>query len=263
MLKYGFDSIYFRPNQKVAKLLAKRFFIERGNPKVAWDAGINSIPVKVALNYKINDVFYAEHGESEYGGLVLDEESKKKEILKEVIENQIGDYPENWVNEQISEKDIMSYSYPSDEDLKKANITSHYFAYYFKWSINNNYKYVKKFLPDFKENEFGRTEGTFTNFDSLDDKIDDLYYYMQFIKFGFGRATRDASRFIMNGEMTRDEALKHVKNYDGEFPNKNFKEVIKYLDLTEFDFEEIVNKHRNKEIWQQKKNNNWELINKI
>ena len=44
----------------------------------------------------------------------------------------------------------------------------------------------------------------------------------------------------MNGEMTRDEALKHVKNYDGEFPNKNFKEVIKYLDLTEFDFEEIV-----------------------
>ena len=63
----------------------------------------------------------------------------------------------------------------------------------------------------------------------------------------------------MNGEMTK-MTLKHVKNYDGEFPNKNFK-VIKYLDLTEFDFEEIVNKHRNKEIWQQK--NNWELINKI
>ena len=76
----------------------------------------------------------------------------------------------------------MSYSYPSDEDLKKLT-SSHYFAYYFKWSINNNYKYVKKFTPDFKENEFGRTEGTFTNFDNLDDKIDDLYYYMQFIKF--------------------------------------------------------------------------------
>ena len=31
---------------------------------------------------------------------------------------------------------------------------------------------------------------------SLDDKIDNLYYYMQFIKFGFGRAVRDASRLI-------------------------------------------------------------------
>ena len=30
----------------------------------------------------------------------------------------------------------------------------------------------------------------------------------------------------MNGEMTRDEALKHVKNYDGEFPNKNFSNKI-------------------------------------
>ena len=59
-----------------------------------------------------------------------------------------------------------------------------------------NYNYIKKEIPDFKENEYGRTEGTFTNFDSLDDKIDDLYYYMQFIKFGFGRATRDASRLV-------------------------------------------------------------------
>ena len=32
---------------------------------------------------------------------------------------------------------------------------------------------------------------TFTDFDSLDDKIDCLYYYMQYIKFGFGRATRE------------------------------------------------------------------------
>ena len=262
LLDYGFDSIYFRPNQKVAKILAKRFFIERGNPKVAWDAGINSIPVKIALNFKINHIFYAEHGESEYGGLVLDEESKKKRDLKEVIEHQIGDYPENWINQDISEKEIKSYTYPSDEVLNKANITSHYFAYYFKWSINENYKYVKKILPDFKENEYGRTEGTFTNFDSLDDKIDDLYYYMQYIKFGFGRTTRDASRFIMNGEMTRNQALKYVREYDGEFPTRNFKQVLNYLDISDLDFEEIVNKHRNKEIWQQK-NNNWELINVI
>ena len=59
---------------------SKKIFIERGNPKVAWDAGINSVPVRVAINYKIPVVFYAEHGESEYGGLVLDKESKKKEM---------------------------------------------------------------------------------------------------------------------------------------------------------------------------------------
>ena len=37
---------------------------------------------------------------------------------------------------------------------------------------------------DFKTNAKGRTDCTFTNYDSLDDKIDEFYYYKQFIKFG-------------------------------------------------------------------------------
>ena len=68
--KMGFDSVLLSPNQKISKILSKRFFIERGNPKVAWDAGVNAGPVQVAINYNIPTVFYAEHGESEYGGLV-------------------------------------------------------------------------------------------------------------------------------------------------------------------------------------------------
>jgi pyruvate kinase len=77
----------------------------------------------------------------------------------------------------------------------------------------DNYNYVKKILPNFKENLEGRTEGTFTNFDSLDDKIDDLYYYMQYIKFGFGRSTRDVSRFIQNGHLNKLNGLKFIKKY--------------------------------------------------
>jgi tRNA(Ile)-lysidine synthase TilS/MesJ len=112
------------------------------------------------------------------------------------------------------------------------------------------------------ENEMGRTEGTFTNFDSLDDKIDDIYYYMQYVKFGFGRATRDASRFIANGELSREEAIDLVKKYDGEFPSRNIDEVLKYLNISKFEFEEIVNKHRNEEIW-TKDNNYWKLKYKV
>ncbi len=258
LLKLGFDSIFFRPNQKIAKLLAKRFFIERGNPKVAWDAGINSIPIKTAINYQIPFVFYAEHGESEYGGLVLSEESKKKRDITEVIEHQIGDYPENWQDENISLSDLEPYIYPSEDQLSKNNITAYYFSYFFRWSMFENYQYVKKMMPNFHENPNGRTEGTFTNFDSLDDKIDSLYYYMQYIKFGFGRAVRDTSRFIQNFQMTRDEALDVVRKYDGEFPKNDLDEVIDYLDMNKFDFEENINKHRNTEVWSQN-NNSWKL----
>ena len=257
----GFDSVFVRPNQNIASKLSKRFFIERGNPKVAWDAGINTAPVQVALNYKIPTIFYAEHGESEYGGLVISEESKKRRDTREVIEHQIGDYPENWVTSEIHQKDLFTYIYPNKNELKKLNIF--YFSYFFKWSMFENWEYVKKNLPQFKTNPQGRTEGTFTNFDSLDDKIDPLYYYMQYIKFGFGRATRDACRMIQNNQMNREEAVKLARKYDHEFPKHDLEEVLKYLNLNLKELNLLIDKHRNKEIWKMGSNNHWDLITKI
>ena len=120
--KKGFDSILVDVNSKISSKLAKRFFVERGNPKVAWDAGINAAPVKAALDHGIKYIFYAEHGESEYGGLKLSEESIKRRDLREVIEHQIGDFPENWVNDEISLKDLSPYIYPDEDQLKNVEI---------------------------------------------------------------------------------------------------------------------------------------------
>ena len=261
--KLGFDSVFIRPNINVSKKLSKRFFLERGNPKIAWDAGVNSGPVSIAAKYNIPTVFYAEHGESEYGGLVLDENSEMKRDLREVIEHQIGDYPENWVSDNISLKDLEPYIYPSENELKEKNITAYYFSYFFRWSMLENFKYVKSKIPSFNSHPKGRVEGTFTDFDSLDDKIDCLYYYMQYIKFGFGRATRDSCRMIQNNQMKREEAIKFARKYDDEFPKSDFKEVLDFLDIDENQFEEIVNKHRNQEIWKTERNNQWSLINKV
>jgi N-acetyl sugar amidotransferase len=250
MVEQGFDHIFFRPNQKVSRHLSRRFFIERGNPKVAWDAGVNTIPVQVAVKYGIKLVFYAEHGESEYGGKVLDEESKKIRNFTEVIEHQIGDNPQNWEDDVVSEGDLNPYVYPDLDEIRDAGVTAMYFAYFFKWSMFENYNYIKNKF-NFVTHPRGRTSGTFTNFDSLDDKIDPLYYYMQFIKFGFGRTVRDGSRLIQNGHMTRTKALEYARMYDAEFPSEHFDEVLEYLNLTEAEFTEIVDKHRNPEIWKQ------------
>lgn len=261
MSDIGFDTIFFKPKENISKKLARRFFLERGNPKVAWDAGVNSLPVRVALNYKIPLIFYAEHGESEYGGLVLNEESLQKRDLREVIEHQIGDFPQNWTNEQVKLNDLSPYIYPEKNEFKHFKVEALYFGYFFKWSMLENFNFIKEKVPNFKTLE-DRTSGTFTNFDSLDDKIDNIYYYMQFIKFGFGRATRDACRLIQNNQMTRSKAIEMAKNYDSEFPKMYFEEAIDFLGINKNQFDEIVNKHRNAEVWQIK-NNNWELKNKV
>ncbi|MEW6664765.1 MAG: N-acetyl sugar amidotransferase [Thermodesulfobacteriota bacterium] len=251
LIRAGFDHLFFRPNQKVHRRLAKRFFIERGNPKVAWDAGVNVLPVQVAVNYGIHLIFYAEHGETEYGGKVIHQESGKVRDFTEVIEHQIGDHPLNWVDEEVSPNDLQSYLYPDLGKIRERRVTAFYFAYFNKWSMYENYLYIREKIP-FQTHPLGRTVGTFTDFDSLDDKMDPLYYHMQFIKFGFGRAVRDASRLIQNGHLTRSEGLEKARRFDSEFPHEFFDEVLEYLDLSEKEFHQIVDKHRNPEIWEKR-----------
>ena len=257
MLRLGFDHIMVRPNQRVSRRLARRFFVERGNPKVHWDAGINAVPVQIAVRFGIPLIFYAEHGESEYGGRVLNEESKKVRDFTEVLEHQVGDDPANWVDEQISERDLAPYFYPPLEDVERVGVKALYFAYFFRWSMFANYQYIRdKFT--FQTAPGGRTEGSFTNFDSLDDKIDNTYYYLQFIKFGFGRATRDACRLIQNGQMTRAEGLAYAQRYDDEFPQRYFADTLDYLEMRDTEFTEVVDLHRNAEIWKME-GNRWVL----
>lgn len=257
LIQVGFDHLFFRPDQRVHRALARRFFLERGNHKVAWDAGINAIPVKTAVKFGIPLVFYAEHGESEYGGKVLSEESKKMRDFTEVIEHQIGDDPRNWVDDTISANDLNPYIYPDIGSAQKAGVKALYFSYFFRWSSYENYLYIKD-KYDFRTCPAGRTEGTFTDFDSLDDKSDNLYYYMQYIKFGFGRAVRDASRMIQNRQMERGKGLELARKYDHEFPSLHFKDMLEYLSLREDEFLEIVDKHRNPEIW-KKEGDEWKL----
>jgi N-acetyl sugar amidotransferase len=257
LIQAGFDHLYFRPNQKVHRHLARRFFIERGNPKVAWDAGVNAVPVQVAVKYEIPLVFYAEHGESEYGGRVLSEQHRKMRDITEVIEHQVGDDPRNWVDDVVSESDLNPYVYPAAPDVARVGVRAFYFAYFFRWSMFENYQYVRDRVP-FATHPGGRTQGTFTDFDSLDDKSDDLYYYLQYVKFGFGRAVRDGSRLIQNAHTSRDEALQLARKYDGEFPSEHLDVMLDYLGMSRDELLQTIDLHRNPELW-EKTDDGWRL----
>ena len=103
-----------------------------------------------------------------------------------------------------------------------------------------------------------RTPGTYSKYNSIDDKIDDLHYYTTFVKFGIGRATYDASQEIRNKHLTREEAQNLVKKYDGEFPDKYFSEIMKFLEIKEEKFFKLCDQFRSSHLW-KKINKKWYL----
>jgi N-acetyl sugar amidotransferase len=247
LLRQGFDSILISPSLKTSTYLSKRFLVERGDPKVHWNAGINAVTINIASALRIPVVFYAEHGESEYGGKVINAESSFRRNLDEILENQIGDDPINWIDDILAERDLEPYLI---DGSKLANLDVLYFAHFFPWDVVQNLNYVENSIK-FKRNPRGRTYGTFTDFDSLDDTMDDLYYYMQFIKFGFGRCLRDCARQVQRGRMTREEAFRLIKSYDGEYPSESIPPTLEFLEMSQVELENIIDTHRRKDLWEK------------
>ena len=240
----GFDIIYWGADQRVSRILARRFFVERGHPKQHYDAAVNSVPVIVAKHFNIPLIIYAEHGESFYGGHILSEDHRRRRYHDEVLENQVGDDPGNWVMQGITSSDLFPYIYPEDA----GDIECVYWSHYHRWDIYENAKLMREKL-DFKWAE-PRSTGSFEGFDSIDDRIDDLDFYMMYVKFLFGRATRMASRMIQCGHMTREEGMRLARVFDGEPPAEDhMREILEYLDMTKEDFDRTVDKHRNPEMW--------------
>ena len=270
----GFDIIYWRVNQEVSRKLARRFLIERGCPKIHYNAGVNAVPLRTAIAFNIPLVMYAEHGESEYGGLVLDKESQRTRNLTEVLEHQIGDDPRNWATDGISERELTPYIYPNAMELERVGVKAFYWSYFHKWDIHENYELCREkfgfqaFCPEswgkgpfgktWPPSFWGRSDGTFTGWDSIDDKIDDLDFYMMHIKFSFGRATRMAARLIQGGHLTREQGLALIRRYDGEAPYSYRTDILDYIDMDETELTAIIDAHRNPEIW-RKEGDEWHL----
>jgi hypothetical protein len=90
-----------------------------------------------------------------------------------------------------------------------------------------------------------RTPGTYSKYNSIDDKIDDLHYYTTGIKFGIGRASYDAAQEIRSGDITREEGVALVKKFDHEFPERFIDELFAYLSLPSKEFPVASQKFEN------------------
>ena len=125
----------------------------------------------------------------------------------------------------------------SDVEIGELDLQVHYLGYYLRWTLQEVYYYAAD-NTGFQARPF-RTQGTYSKYNSIDDKIDDLHYFTTYIKFGIGRATYDASQEIRNHHITREEAQALVKRFDGEFPDRYFDEILDYLELSKERFMEV------------------------
>ena len=188
----GFDSLVYRPNGKVMRLLTKLSIENLLHPFQTFILGQKNLAPKIASKFNINLVFYGEN-EAEYGNPIAENESSLRNNSYFVSDNYKSLYLAGVKIEKLIKKYNLKWSdlkifLPIDhKELQKKKIQIHYLGYYLKWIPQEAYYYAVK-NTGFKPRPF-RTQGTYSKYNSIDDKIDDLHYYTTFVKFGIGRAT--------------------------------------------------------------------------
>ena len=275
-IKAGFDNFLFTPNKKVHRLLTKLAFLNLLHPFQPFVLGQCYFPLRLAVEKKIKLVIYGDGmAETVVGKSNSNDQKKKNTSIPSINDNQSKVPRLNYVTKgeeiflggeniknltekyKLNKVDFLPYMPLEEEVIFNANLELLVITGYINYNPQNNFYFAKE-KSGFQVNPDGRSEGTYTKYSSLDDKLDGLHFYTFYTKTGRGRATEDAAREVRNKIITREEAVALVKKFDGEFPKKYFKECLDYMGITEKEFTETVDKFRPSHLW-NKENGKWIL----
>ncbi len=257
----GFDNMTFNQNGRVMKLLTRLSIENLFHPFQTFILGQKNLAPKIAAKFKIPLIFYGE-SEAEYGNPIAETTTALRDKSYYAINNLDEVYlggvsiSELIEKHQIPLSDLTAFLPVDYKALEEFPIEVRYLGYYLKWTPQEAYYYAAEHT-NFQARPF-RTQGSYSKYNSIDDKIDDLHYYTTFIKFGIGRATYDASQETRNKHLTREEALALVKRFDGEFPDRYFNEILDYIGMEPERFTQLCEEFRSPHLW-AKVNSVWKL----
>lgn len=252
-LERGFDHVLITPNRRVERAIDKENFVNKGIPMHAFMIAVQAAIFRCAVLYDIPFVMYAEEGETEYGGSTR-LKSKSTYDLDDSIELYLSGVDPTKYLQQFSRKELYWFLHPSREELLALQPQISHWSYFEDFVNYKHYLVAKEKLGLQERPE--RNVGAYENFSATDTNLISLYFYLMYLKFGFGRTTSEVGNDIRRGAMTRKQALNLVKRLDGEYPAQYIPSYLEYYDMTQEEFDAVIDKWANKNLF-DKKDGHW------
>ncbi|PTP29428.1 N-acetyl sugar amidotransferase [Vibrio splendidus] len=257
--RLGVDHVNVTTNPKVRRKLSRLALREVGDIQWAEHVTIFTIPIQVAVEKNIPLIIWGENSQHEYGGPAAAAENNvlDRRWLEEFggmlgmrITDLIG-------QDDITRRDLIPYFYPSDEDLKRVGVTGIFLGYYFPWDGYNNTLVAQAYGF---ESYPTPTEGSFVNYENLDNYYHRVHDYFKYIKYGFGRATDQANNHIRRGRLDRRDIVDFLKENDGNYPDvylgRSLESVLDEIDMSKEEFDEICDRFTNKKLFKTDRKGN-------
>ena len=254
------DHIIISPSVDMLIKMNRIGFKLQGDMNWQNHCGIFTSPIQIAVRYKVPLMMWGEHGYMDLGGMYSYNDFVEF-TAKHRLEHGLRSY--DWydftdegleklgrpeLKEGLRPKDLLWAQYPSDEEISSVGVRGIHLNYYVNWDGNNNAKLVKE-LYGWKPAQTP-FERTYRNFSNLDDMHENgIHDYLKFVKFGYGRASDHSCKDIRAGHMTRAEGVEMVRKYDHVKPRRDLERWLKYVKMTEEEFDAVCDTFRNPRVW--------------
>lgn len=246
----GFDIISIRPNPRVAKILARKSFFERGNIVAASEYCLWASAYLMAMKMNIPFIIQGENAALTLGA-AKNQEATGNAFAVLQLNTLRGGKTDEFLDPEngITEKDLALYQIPSVVEMEKAGIRAIFLQYYSKeWSQVYNADFsIARGLT-------GRTDdlhalGRYRRYTALDSDAQIPNQMIKYLKFGFGYATDEVCYDIREGRLSREDAKWYVDEYDGLCGEKYIQDTCRYLSITEEEFWEVVDRYVNRDLF--------------
>jgi N-acetyl sugar amidotransferase len=254
------DHVIVRPSVEVIIKMNRIGFKLQGDNNWHAHCGIFTVPIRTAVQYKVPLMMWGEQGFMDVAGMYSYSDFVEF-TAKFRLEHGLRGY--DWfdfideglerlgrpdLKEGLSAKDLLWAQYPSDDEIDEVGVRGIYLSNFVNWSGNQNARLA--------ENLYGWRpaqqpfERTYRNFSNLDDMHENgVHDYLKFIKLGYGRATDHSAKDIRSGIMTREQGIEMVRKYDHVKPRRDLERWLKYVDMSEEEFDHIADTFRDRRVW--------------
>lgn len=248
----GVDYIEVTSNPVIKRKINRIALTQVGDISWTEHVSIFTIPIRIAVQFNVPLLIWGENSQNEYGGpATAAEDNVLTRRWLEEFGGLLGLRVSDLIGEEgIERKDLIQYTYPTDEELQRVGVTGIFLGYYIPWDGYGNALYAQ--AHGF-ETYHKPVEGSLVNYENLDNYQTGIHDYFKFLKYGFGRATDLACLHIRHGRLQRRDAVKIVKMHDGKFPREYLgcpiEEILDDIGMSPEEFIKICDRFTNKKLF--------------
>ena len=259
LVSLGVDHIDFTVNPLVERKFIRKAFEKLGSPAIPMHMAIHALALQTAIRFRTPLVIYGENSADEYGcisdptrGGTLNGEWLRKHGVTG------GTNWLDWVDSDLSRRDLSPYEWPSDDSLYSAGVRAVFLGEFFRWDPTETYKVA---LDHGFESATKPSVGIYKFADIDDSFLIAIHHYFKWFKYGFTRSWDNISLEIRAGRLSRGQGLALLSELGDERPAKAIEEFCNYMEFSEEKFDELIEKFRNPNIWKRSPQGVWRIEN--